>query len=98
MKAYNRMTMAVQDRERLSEQLTKQDQQALLGRIAATLAHEIRNPLMGMMTALQTIRMYGSNTRSRDEALDFIDRGIKSLQGVTEATLSAYRPSAPGPD
>src|SRR5690606_9239866 len=35
MHAYNRMTMAVQDRERLSEQLAKQDQQALLGRIAA---------------------------------------------------------------
>lgn len=98
MQAYNRMTMAVQDRERLSEQLAKQDQQALLGRIAATLAHEIRNPLTGMMTALQTIRMYGEDTRSRDEALDFIDRGIKSLQGVAEATLNAYRPSAPGPD
>lgn len=98
MQAYNRMTRAVQDRERLSEQLAKQDQQALLGRIAATLAHEIRNPLAGIMTALQTIRMYGEDTRSRDEALDFIDRGIQSLQGVSEATLSAYRPSAPGPD
>jgi len=98
MKSYNRMTMAVQEREKLSEQLTKQDQQALLGRIAATLAHEVRNPLAGMITALQTIRMYGNETRSRDEALDFIDRGIKSLQRVTEATLSAYRPSAPGPE
>jgi len=98
MHAYNRMTMAVQDRERLSEQLAKQDQQALLGRIAATLAHELRNPLTGMMTALQTIRMYGENTRSRGEALDFIDRGIQSLQGVAEATLKTYRPSAPGPD
>src|SRR5690606_13829854 len=81
MQAYNRMTMAVQDRERLSEQLAKQDQQALLGRIAATLAHEIRNPLTGMMTALQTIRMYGDDARSRREALDFIDRGIQSLKG-----------------
>jgi len=98
MRAYNRMTIAVQDREQLSEQLARQDQQALLGRIAATLAHEIRNPLTGMMTALQTIRMYGSNARSRNEALDFIDRGIQSLQGVAEATLNAYRPSAPGPD
>lgn len=98
MQSYNRMTMAVQDRERLSEQLAKQDQQALLGRIAATLAHELRNPLTGMMTALQTIRMYGENTRSRNEALDFIDRGIQSLQGVAEATLKTYRPSAPGPD
>lgn len=76
MHAYNRMTLAVQDREQISEQLAKQDQQALLGRIAATLAHEIRN---------------------RNEALDFIDRGIQSLQGVAEATLNAYRPSAPGP-
>jgi len=97
MRAYNRMTTAVQDRERLTEELTKQNQNALLGRIAATLAHEIRNPLTGMMTALQTIHMYGNDTRSRDEALDLIDRGIKSLQGVTEATLNAYRPSAPGP-
>lgn len=98
MQAYNRMTTAVQDRERLSEQLAKQDQQALLGRIAATLAHELRNPLAGMMTALQTIRMYGENDRIRGEALDFIDRGIQSLQGVAEATLKTYRPSAPGPD
>lgn len=98
MQAYNRMTTAVEDRERLSEQLAKQDQQALLGRIAATLAHELRNPLTGMMTALQTIRMYGENTHSRSEALDFIDRGIQSLQGVAEATLKTYRPSAPGPD
>ncbi|MDS1139451.1 HAMP domain-containing sensor histidine kinase [Pusillimonas sp. SM2304] len=98
MQAYNRMTTAVQDRERLSEQLAKQDQQALLGRIAATLAHELRNPLAGMMTALQTIRMYGENDRIRGEALDFIDRGVQSLQGVAEATLKAYRPSAPGPD
>lgn len=98
MRTYNRMAIAVQDREQLSEQLAKQDQQALLGRIAATLAHEIRNPLTGIMTALQTIRMYGNNARSRSEALDFIDRGIQSLQGVAEATLRAYRPSAPGPD
>lgn len=98
MHAYNRMVEAVQDREQLSERLAKQDQQALLGRIAATLAHEIRNPLTGIMTALQTIRMYGHHVSSRSEALDFIDRGIQSLQGVAEATLNAYRPSAPGPD
>ena len=98
VQAYNRMALAVQDRQRLSDELAQHNQQAMLGRIAATLAHEIRNPLNGMMTALQTIRMYGHDTHSRDEALDFINRGIQSLQGVAEATLSAYRPTAPGPD
>ena len=98
MHAYNRMVDAVQERERLSEHLAKQDQQALLGRIAATLAHEIRNPLTGIMTALQTIRMYGNDAASRQEAVEFIDRGIQSLQGVAQATLNTYRPSAPGPD
>lgn len=98
MQAYNRMAEAVQDRERLTEHLTKQNQQALLGRIAATLAHEMRNPLTGIMTALQTIRMYGDDTISRNEALEFIDRGIQSLQGVAHATLNTYRPNAPGPE
>lgn len=98
MQEYNRMVESVQDRERLSERLAKQDQQALLGRIAATLAHEIRNPLNGIMTALQTIRMYGDDPDSRTEALEFIDRGIQSLQGVAHATLNTYRPTAPGPD
>src|SRR5690606_41336803 len=64
MQTYNRMTTAVQDRERLYAQLSQQDQQAPLGRIAATLAHELRNPLAGMITALQTIRRYGQDTRS----------------------------------
>lgn len=97
MHAYNRMVEAVQDREQLSERLALQNQQALLGRIAATLAHEIRNPLTGIMTALQTIRMYGNDPASRNEALEFIDRGIQSLQGVAHATLNTYRSSAPGP-
>lgn len=97
MHAYNRMVEAVQDREQLSERLAAQNQQALLGRIAATLAHEIRNPLTGIMTALQTVRMYGDDPISRTEALEFIDRGIQSLQGVAHATLSTYRSSAPGP-
>lgn len=98
MHAYNRMTEAVQDREQLSELLAQQDRQALLGRIAATLAHEIRNPLTGIMTALQTIRMYGDDSSNRNQALDFIDRGIKALQGVAEATLNAYRPNASAPN
>lgn len=98
MRAYNRMAEGIQDRERLSEHLAKQNQQALLGRIAATLAHEMRNPLTGIMTALQTIRMYGNDPASRNEALEFIDRGIQSLQGVAHATLNTFRPSAPGPD
>ncbi len=97
MQAYNRMVEAVQDREQLTDRLGTLNQQALLGRLAATLAHEIRNPLTGIMTALQTIRMYGDDPASRNEALEFIDRGIQSLQGVAQATLNTYRPSAPGP-
>ncbi|MEI2418104.1 ATP-binding protein [Orrella sp. JC864] len=97
MHAYNELVQAVQDRELITERLARQDRQALLGRIAATLAHEIRNPLTGIMTALQTVRMYGDDAASRNEALDFVDRGIQSLQGVAQATLDIYRPSARGP-
>lgn len=96
MQAYNGMVDAVQERELLAQRLASQDRQAMLGRIAATLAHEIRNPLAGIMTALQTVRAYGDDARSRAEALDFVDRGIQSLQDVAQATLNLYRPHASG--
>ncbi len=93
-RGYNQMVVSVQERERMIDHLALQDRQAMLGRIAATLAHEIRNPLTGIMTALQTVRMYGDDPVNRNEALDFVDRGIQSLQGVAQATLNMYRPDS----
>jgi len=89
--AFNAMANATNEREGLLAHVAEQQRQADLGRLTATIAHEVRNPLGGMRTAVSTLRKFGDNTKARNEATEFLDRGITALQGVVDATLETYR-------
>ncbi len=90
--AYNRMVDGVRERERLAARLAEQEQGAALGRLAATIAHEVRNPLGGLATAVSTLRRFGDRAEVRAESLDFLDRGIAALDRIVTSTLNVYRP------
>ncbi len=92
--AYNRMAENASQREAMMGRLVDQEREAVLGRMAATLAHEIRNPLGGMAAAIQTLRKFGDREAARNESIDFISRGVSALQEVTDATLKTHRPMA----
>lgn len=89
--AFNAMANATNEREGLLAHMAEQQRQADLGRLTATIAHEVRNPLGGMRTAVSTLRRFGDQTAARNEATEFLDRGITALQGVVDATLETYR-------
>ena len=91
--AFNRMATSASQREAMLGRLVDQERDAVLGRMAATLAHEIRNPLGGMSAAIQTLRKFGHQEVARSEAVDFIERGVVALQEVTDATLKTHRPA-----
>lgn len=93
IQAFNRMANDAHQREALLGRLMDQERDAILGRMAATLAHEIRNPLGGISTAIQTLRKFGDQPDTRTEALDFIERGVVALQDVTDAALKTHRPA-----
>jgi signal transduction histidine kinase len=93
--AFNKMAVEARHREVVLGSMMDHEREAILGRLAATLAHEIRNPLGGISTAIQTLRKFGDQPEAREEALDFIERGVAALQEVTDATLKTHRP-APG--
>ncbi|MBS0219674.1 MAG: HAMP domain-containing histidine kinase [Proteobacteria bacterium] len=67
------------------------DQISSSGRIAATIAHEVRNPLGGMSTALDTIRKFGSDPNTRMVSLDLIERGLLSIGDVVDSVLAFHR-------
>ncbi len=89
--AYNRMVSDSRQREAMIGRVMEQERDAILGRMAATLAHEIRNPLGGISTAIRTVRKFGDDPAARADALDFIERGVRALQEVTDATLQTHR-------
>jgi signal transduction histidine kinase len=97
LRAYNSMAEGVRERERLAAELAERDQAAALGQLAATVAHEVRNPLAGLATAVSTLRRFGDRADVREESLDFLDRGIAALERIVTGTLSVYRPEEDRP-
>lgn len=92
LRAYNRMVDSVRERERLTAALAEREQAAALGRLAATIAHEVRNPLGGLAAAVSTLRRFGADAAAREEALGFLERGIGTLDRIVTGTLDVYRP------
>ena len=89
--AFNAMANAASERESLLAHLAEQQREADLGRLTATVAHEVRNPLGGMRTAVSTLKRFGDREDSRGEAVEFLERGVAALEHVVDATLENYR-------
>lgn len=68
--------------------------ETVLARLAASLAHEVRNPLAGMSAAVSTLRRFGDKTDVRIQTADLLDRGLSSIDRVAATMLSTYRPEA----
>jgi two-component system OmpR family sensor kinase len=92
LRAYNAMVEAVEERERLRERLGDQQRVADLGRLAATVAHEVRNPVAGMLAAVDTARRFGHDPAAVNTSLDLVERGLRNIGQVVDATMSIYRP------
>lgn len=89
--AFNAMALAARERAVMLARLAEQERRAVLGRLVATMAHEVRNPLAGVLTAVQTLRRFGDRPAARAEALDFMERGLVALREVVDAALETHR-------
>jgi len=89
--SFNSMVAATRDREMMMLTLAEQDRAAVLGRLVASIVHEVRNPLAGMLAAIETIRRFGKDPATRDEALSLIQRGLNNIGDVIDASLETYR-------
>ena len=90
--AFNTFVRADKERQNLTRQLADEERLAGLGRLASGMAHEINNPLGGLMNAVDTLRKHGHNTSTRMRALSLIERGLQGIADVVRAALATYRP------
>lgn len=76
----------------LEETSRRQDQLAALGRMAASIAHEIRNPLAAMRGSIQMLRHEMKSEPSQDELMDIILRESDRLNRIITDFLNYARP------
>jgi len=90
--AFNTFVRADNERQQLEKQLAEEEKLAGLGRLASGMAHEINNPLGGLMNAVDTLRKHGQNTAVRSRSLELLQRGLQGIADVVQAALATYRP------
>ena len=76
----------------LEETSRRQDRLAAIGRMAASIAHEIRNPLAAMRGSIQMLRSEMDNDSSQTELMEIILRESDRLNGIITDFLNYARP------
>jgi len=76
----------------LEEISRRQDRLAAIGRMAASIAHEIRNPLAAMRGSIQMLRSEMDNDSSQTELMEIILRESDRLNRIITDFLSYARP------
>jgi len=76
----------------LEETSRRQDRLAAIGRMAASIAHEIRNPLAAMRGSIQMLRSEMDSDSSQGELMEIILRESDRLNSIITDFLSYARP------
>jgi signal transduction histidine kinase len=88
---YNQMTTAVEERAEAERRLADRERFVSLGRLSSSLAHEINNPLGGLLNAADTIHTYADRPEVVRQSAELVQRGLAHLRDVTRAILDQNR-------
>jgi len=88
---YNSLVAAVSERERLLGRLADEKRLAALGRLASGMAHEINNPLGGMLNTLDALKRHGEREHVRQTSTRLLEQGLTGIRDVVRAALATYR-------
>lgn len=90
--AFGRMLNQLRAKEALEERMLHSERLAAVGRLTAGIAHEINNPLGGMLNAITTFKKHGENDpQTVKKTISLIERGLLQIKDTIAALLVEAR-------
>ncbi len=84
----------VTDNKRMEQSLLRAERLAAMGRLAASLAHEINNPLQALHSGVEVLVDHPLDEDTRRRYMDVIRQEVKRLVAIVDQTLKIQRPPA----
>ncbi len=79
----------------LEQEVMASDRLAAVGRVSAAIAHEINNPLGGMLNAIDTALRHGQPDAISRKTFGLLERGLQQIRATVEALLVEARLNSP---
>lgn len=89
--AFSRMVGELKKKEELEQQMVVSERLAAVGRLTAGIAHEINNPLGGMLNTINTWRKHGTQDPQVTKAMSLLERGLTQIRNTVAALLVETR-------
>jgi signal transduction histidine kinase len=89
--AYDAMLLEMREKALLERELVQTERLSAIGRLASGIAHEVNNPLGGMLMAVDTLRERGGLPEHATRTLGLLERGLKQIQETVAALLVQAR-------
>lgn len=89
------MLIELDRKEGLEKEVIAAERLAAVGRVAAGVAHEINNPLGGMLNAVDTLQMHANLDALTTRTLGLLERGLNQIRATVGALLVEARLDSP---
>ena len=91
LRNFNAMAGAIDARADAERRLAERERFVSLGRLSSSLAHEINNPLGGLLNATDTITTYADRPNVVRQSAELVDRGLRHLRDLSRVILEENR-------
>jgi signal transduction histidine kinase len=89
--AFLGMMDEIEAKRRLERDMLNAERMASIGRLAAGIAHEVNNPLGGMLGAISNRRLRGGVDEATERTLALLERGLQQIHSTVNALLNEAR-------
>jgi signal transduction histidine kinase len=86
-RAFKRMVKELREKKALEREMIQSERLAAVGRLSAVIAHEINNPLGGMLNAIDTFKHHGKIDPVSARTISLIERGLRQIKNTVAALL-----------